>query len=300
MKKYYFSLSVALSSLVAILVLELPDTYSSWLFIIKALSFQLWVAILVICLLACFKVKRPALKAVFGSISLVFIAQITSQVSFVTKPSLDKSFQLLSISALGRTRNGVDLFDFTDKHRPDLLCIQEIESSDLSPLKTLYPYIVKPPNEALAIASKYPLTSIAANKGIQQALLTIDDTFIQVINVHMSRPYNSNYMDESWQQLFSLAAEDKVTILCGDFNSTPHNDNYQLVRNLGYEDSHRYGTGLGFTFPHKQRRMGILGPQVRIDYIFSNRIDFLYSKVVNVSSQTDHKGVLAYLKRPAK
>jgi endonuclease/exonuclease/phosphatase (EEP) superfamily protein YafD len=54
-----------------------------------------------------------------------------------------------------------------------------------------------------------------------------------------------------------------------DLNAGPASGSAHRIAALGADAHWAAGTGFGFTFPTSERRMGILGPWLRIDYLFA-------------------------------
>lgn len=61
---------------------------------------------------------------------------------------------------------------------------------------------------------------------------------------------------------------DVTTVAAGDMNSTEFNSVQDSVRQSFGDAFAEKGFGLGFTYPTHARRLGVLGPFVRIDHIF--------------------------------
>ncbi len=56
-----------------------------------------------------------------------------------------------------------------------------------------------------------------------------------------------------------------------DLNAGPASGSAHRIATLGADAHWAAGTGFGFTFPTSERRMGILGPWLRIDYLFAGQ-----------------------------
>ena len=85
-------------------------------------------------------------------------------------------------------------------------------------------------------------------------------------------------------------AREMPVVIAGDFNTTalttPYRELTDVLRNA-FDD---VGRGFGFTFPTPARRIGLLGPLVRIDHVFaSNEFTFVDAKVLKVHTKiADH------------
>jgi endonuclease/exonuclease/phosphatase family metal-dependent hydrolase len=104
-----------------------------------------------------------------------------------------------------------------------------------------------------------------------------------------------------------VAAEDRPTIVLGDFNTTDQTANYRLVADRLIDVHQAVGRGFGFTFPDFSQARSLdlpwytgpllaAGPVVRIDHIFASQ-HFVPRQafVVPVASGSDHRPVIATL-----
>lgn len=85
-------------------------------------------------------------------------------------------------------------------------------------------------------------------------------------------------------------------IVAGDFNATPWNGGYRTMATRMTDAFRQGGTGPGFTFPTRARRMGTLFPFVRIDHVFvGRRVHVARAFVGRASRGADHFPVVADL-----
>ncbi|RBP52952.1 endonuclease/exonuclease/phosphatase family protein [Arenicella xantha] len=231
-------------------------------------------------------------------INLIFIAP-----NFRISDTLDQkdavsSLTIATFSTLTRTSNTSDIIKFARSEAPDLLCLQEVAQKDrkliAEQLNKLYPHKTQNTNNQLTL-SRFPLRSIK-DVGYFQASLLSHPKFgpIRVINAHMHRPYLSDGIAESWQELFKFIDDSSAAIICGDLNITPNNSLYDLlISRYGFNDS--IISGYGFTYPNAQRRSAILGTLIRIDYILGRAFIPIHTQTVNASNLSDHRAVVSEL-----
>lgn len=210
-----------------------------------------------------------------------------------------QTLSVASFSAMTRTRNGADIVAWLNQEDFDLVCLQEVLPVDLSDLPDSY-YSTKTLQQPLVTLSKIPLRIITSNSHYQLTELIFPPHRIVVANVHLPRQYRSSIEAQAvYQQLQQAlaAANSEALILCGDFNMTPYNSLYAILKDQWYlRDSHiDAGRGLGLTFPSGNRRLALFGPQIRIDYIFSRGLLALNSRTRNVSPASDHLAIEAVL-----
>lgn len=282
-------------SIVQIYILFLSDFYSAALFLIKSFAFQSSLILLVIngFLLILLRPKKYFfIPSVVVNLSL--FALIMNSYSFSSNQiEEDGVLTITTFSALTRTRNGSDIDSYLDEEPPpEILCLQEVLNEDTANFNLYYDHLLHGEKEALAIASKWPIEEVYTSGAVQIANLATGFGDLLVINVHMPRQYWSQEIDDVWLFFLENIMEKKPSILCGDFNMTPYSSMYKkITQELGYEDAQEVGQGFGFTFPHKQRRIAMLGSQFRIDYIFTKGLTRVQSDAFGLSELSDHKAV---------
>lgn len=85
-------------------------------------------------------------------------------------------------------------------------------------------------------------------------------------------------------------------ILAGDGNATVFTPEMRALREILQDAWDQGGFGLGFTFPGPWRRLGMLGPWLRIDYIFHDAaLDTMSARRVDDATGAGHYPVWAEL-----
>ncbi|MDF1762117.1 MAG: endonuclease/exonuclease/phosphatase family protein, partial [Oleibacter sp.] len=130
----------------------------------------------------------------------------------------------------------------------------------------------------------------------QVALLTnrVDKSLNQPVRIQIQQV--SNMLD----QLKGVVEVNEVmpTIVAGDFNSTPFNTVHFLMRQeMAYAKPNGF-MNQTFTFPAEGRRIGFLGPLIRIDHIFYRNMALETAEVLDDSYGSDHYPVKAEFRLP--
>ncbi len=203
-----------------------------------------------------------------------------------------------TFSTLTRTKNIDDIVAFAKSSQANLLCLQEVSQAHrkliIEKLKQQYPYQLETQNNQLTL-STYPLTLTDEDGHIQASVLTHPKWGeLVVINAHMSRPYQHKHLDKAWVSLLALLDKQTKTVLCGDLNITPNNTLYDLLQQR-YKLNDALSSGYGFTFPSSERRLAIVGPFIRIDYIFTKGLRASNTQTLDASDKSDHKAVLTHI-----
>lgn len=133
-------------------------------------------------------------------------------------------------------------------------------------------YAMLPAFGSTLILSRFPIIrSEAGDEGVS-AEIRIEGRTVRLLNMYITRPnqdvgrYRAGY-----RALRERVRREKgPLILAGDGNATVYSREVRRLRGLLRDAWDEKGFGLGATFPGPWRRAGILGPWMRIDYIFHN------------------------------
>jgi endonuclease/exonuclease/phosphatase (EEP) superfamily protein YafD len=237
------------------------------------------------------------------------------------------SLTVMTYNLLGRVERPLEQVAVIRGENPDLVCLQELNppmaQAVEQELGAQYPYQDLHPGDGvigMGIISKYPLRETGARLPLQWVgrpqVLEVDwnGLPVTVVNFHMV-PTNTlspqrisdenDYRQGQAQALVELAQKREHVILCGDANTTPLTQAYQILAN-GLEDTWvQAGFGLGHTFPGSDlpgsSRPHIAGRSVpqwlmRIDYIFiTSDWQTLEAHMARFDYVSDHRGVVAVL-----
>jgi len=239
---------------------------------------------------------------------------------------------VMTFNLLGREDWPLDQVAVIRGEDPDLVCLQELNPSVARALEQklgeAYPYqYVRPESgvEGMGVISKYPLRESGAHLPLQWVgpplILELDweGLPITVVNFHMI-PTNTLSLQRISQEndyrrrlagaLVELARGRDPAILCGDSNTTPLTQAYQILSGELRDAWAEAGFGLGHTFPgsdlpgsSRPRIAGWSVPQwlMRIDYIFvTPGWQVISAHTARFDGVSDHRGVVAVLRLRAK
>ena len=215
-------------------------------------------------------------------------------------------FTVMTFSKMSRNRNYEAIADLLDCKKYDAILMQE--ASDFTALSTEQPSILRDCNtsfvgnqyKSLVLLTPHKITAEQSSKfgnlfvielpgGGPVALLTnrVDKTLNKPVALQQSQVES---MLSATQELRDAGTP---TIIAGDFNATPFNTVHYYMR-----EAMAYARPAGimnqtFTFPAEGRRMGLIGPQIRIDHIFYTGMQLKRADVLDTSAGSDHYPVRA-------
>lgn len=275
-----------------------PDIHSPALFVFKAVLQPIsFIALTTLFIYAAYtRNKSITLVAAFACLinAPFLLPTITHTTSDITH-ARDNKLSVATFSTLTRTNTVNDIIKLVRSENPQLLCLQELSQSHrqylLKQLGGHYAYHIENNNNQLTL-SHYPLLP---KEDLGHYLVSELDHpewgKIEVINMHMPRPYLNAGLNGSWEKLLNQLNNQKKTLLCGDLNITPNNSLYDLLR-YRYNFNDSLTSGYGFTYPNAQRRSALFGPLIRIDYIFTRGMSAHGTRTINASKLSDHRAII--------
>lgn len=252
---------------------------------------------------------RALLTAIaFGLLSFLWVPSMTGNVvaegsAPVTVMSPNLRFGLADPAAVLQILRDED---------PDLVSLQEVTPQLFSDLndggfKKRYPYVVDHAAagpDGTVLASRWPITQQRRVKQTQSANLvaTVDtptgDITVAAIHPAAPKPLSRQAFDEDWTRVMpELLGLSGRTIVAGDFNATPNNEQLRELSFNGYTSAATdAGAGLAFTWP-RQSPPGF--PVARIDHVLFRGGDWRVAKftLLNVSG-SDHLAIVTTLVNP--
>jgi endonuclease/exonuclease/phosphatase (EEP) superfamily protein YafD len=129
-----------------------------------------------------------------------------------------------------------------------------------------------PAGAATLILSRFPIIHSFLGRGVTQADILVGRRAVRLLNMYIERPnVDAHAYRNGYSALEAAIRSNKgALILAGDGNATVFTRELRRLRTLLHDAWDDKGFGLGATFPGPWRRAGILGPWLRIDYIFHN------------------------------
>lgn len=166
-------------------------------------------------------------------------------------------------------------------NRADIFVLQEIADPKglLNQLNGLYAAETKPRacwRGTYLILSRFDLTSadgLAANQAIRCGIELPAGAAV-VYSVHLPRAVReATQQHAAMAQLMADASrQEKPVILAGDYNATPFSQAMRATATDLVNAFDQVGRGPGFTFPTHARRLGSIGPFLRIDHVLVSQI----------------------------
>lgn len=237
---------------------------------------------------------------------------------FMPRPSVAlasaEPIRLMSYNVWGGNRDADRIAAVIKKQQPDLLLLQELDSSLadrlLPALADLYPeghlHVAYVPRLEQAVLSRYPLTPLDSSrkKGkAQQVQVELPDGPVTVWNVHTTSFRGWRWRHNEVARLISedIATAEGPVIVGGDFNTTDQTQTYRLIDHYLDNAHWEAGWGFGFSFPspHRPIRGDLAVPSlVRIDHIFySHHFMARSAATLANSGGSDHFPIVATLSR---
>ncbi|WP_157216024.1 endonuclease/exonuclease/phosphatase family protein [Flavisphingomonas formosensis] len=220
-----------------------------------------------------------------------------------TAPSSAQPLRVVTASFRTYNRDMASAAQLLAGYRPDILVAQEV--SDVPAFLTRLEQesgrrwqAARRGNEI--VASPWPIRDTLPNRAFLRATVATPDGPVTVWNVHAVKSYANAIAIRL--QIAALtedvAAHCGPRIVAGDFNATPWNDSYRTLSERLTDAFRVAGSGPGFTFPTRARRIGFAFPYLRIDHIF---VDAMLQPVAawtgDASPGADHRPVIADLVR---
>ena len=215
-------------------------------------------------------------------------------------------FTVMTFSKMSRNRNYAAIAELLDCKKYDAILMQE--ASDFDALINAHPGIAKDCNTSFVGNQYKSLVLLTPHKIVTEQASKFGNLF--VIELPTSGPVAllTNRVDKSLRSPVALQQSQVEqmllatkelrdagvpTIVAGDFNATPFNAVHYYMR-----EAMAYARPAGimnqtFTFPAEGRRMGMIGPQIRIDHIFYTSMQLKRADVLDTSAGSDHYPVRA-------
>ena len=163
----------------------------------------------------------------------------------------DPPLTVVTANVLTRNRDAASLLAYLEAADPDVLCLQEIDSSwaaALAPLHDEYPHRLVVPDDlgnfGMAVYSRFP--AVFREETIEgvpriRAEVDVNGRSLTVFNVHTSPPMGAVRAGERNRGMARLAADAAATagpvVVCGDLNCSPWSPYFaDLLKDGGLAD----------------------------------------------------------------
>lgn len=213
-----------------------------------------------------------------------------------------KNFEIMTYSVMTRNKEINAIMRVIKENPADIIFLQEVSATNQAHITKKMGSIYRESraymssrNSFLTI-SRYPLKKLPVEKAlygvaIQKLELDIKGKRVQAWNLHFVKPFvNLERHKSTVTKLIASSYMVKEPLLiAGDFNFTERSEEYKQM-SVRFANAHAVsGYSLGFTFPARARRAGLLGPFLRIDHIFyNNAFKSISTQVINDAGGSDH------------
>lgn len=215
---------------------------------------------------------------------------------FVLDTVNEDSIKVLTYSVMGRNTNYGPILDTIKIEDPDIVFLQEVifpNQIKTEWLNNNYLFRSERIESGLIILSKYEIISQEYFQNALKTTVSIDGKIVDLFNIHSIRSiFNyERYKKYTDSLLINFINASEIAIVAGDFNMVPHNEFYKKMTEY-YKDTCTHLCG--YTFPASGRKIGLIAPFIRIDYIFSRGTTCAYgSKVLTQNTSSDHYPVVS-------
>ena len=250
-------------------------------------------AITLLCFYKKYKLLLIINLSLFGILFLNIFIFSEQPTNINSTQSKKNTLSVVSFSKMSRNDNFKELANIIDCNEFDLIVVQEIPDFDTFISSTDYKrncFSVYNENVKKAVFSKFTIED-RGNLGANQLVdISIGKEIITVINVRLDKGIFNSQMQIMQADSLAKAIKkiDNKLIVLGDFNSTEFNYPYKVMTTHLNDSLREVGFNFSQTFPGKARRIGMLGPLIRIDYIFHQGFFVESAYVIDRSYGSDH------------
>ncbi len=216
----------------------------------------------------------------FIFVSLSYLLPFISLSSANSQPALHSNtntpkLRFLSFSVNSRNKEYNQVAQLIKNNPSDIVCLQEIPYSRYEQFKTqlanagLKYHHVYSKKRSLMILSKQPITP---NKTMpyQQATVKLNNKQVRIWNIHSPKSLTKiNYQHYYFDKLYEDISADKTPykLVCGDFNSTPHNNILPLFMTILQPAYQQSINPISLTYPTQKGIVPSPIPLIKIDYL---------------------------------
>ena len=217
------------------------------------------------------------------------------------QPEPTGSLRVMTFNTSYSNGNFAAIASLISSERPDIVFLQQLAS--LSKLQSVlrrtsigFNYFSAPAHDDdTLILSRFPLSQVREFQQRTTAVAAIGGCRVRLWSLHA--PHGQFAIDEQAHYFYEAARDIVVermpVILGGDLNSTEFDSSQAPLRGELADAFSAAGFGPGFTFPSHARRMGVLGPLVRIDHIFFRGLNAVSARTFRDGAGSDHLPVFA-------
>jgi endonuclease/exonuclease/phosphatase (EEP) superfamily protein YafD len=249
--------------------------------------------------------RKWALAAAALAIVLVVLWIDLPSIGRDSVPAQGERVRIVTASLRTMNSNLAAAAERLESYQADVIAVQE--PNDAAVLASLIrrksgPQWRMVTNGGVAIFSRLPLAQAPGpGKGILAARVRLPSgRDLTIWTLRAPKEYWQPFkLSEYHSNLVDQVRLGRPDIVAGDFNATPWNGGHRRMSEIMVDSFRAANPGPGFTFPSRARRMGTLGPLIRIDHIFVRPAIATTRSFVGVASPgADHHPVIADLVIP--
>lgn len=221
-------------------------------------------------------VRDWPVAAVAGLVALLIGAASPASLTRLPPPAHPGGITLTTLSNRTLNRDMVATAEMLRRHPADILVLQEVaDPPRLTALLTGLYHAGRPPRACslgtYLVLSRFPLgrpERLADNIAVV-CPVRLPAGPAAIYSVHLPRALTRrDRQSRAVRALVAHAARQAVpAMIAGDFNATPLTTTLRIAGEHFANAFDAAGSGPGFTFPTPARRMGRLGPFLRIDHV---------------------------------
>ena len=216
--------------------------------------------------------------------------------------SASSAFTFVTFSKMSRNQDFKAVAQLIDCSKYDIIAVQEatgLEQELHGALANSSCNTVFSKQGSLAVFSKYPLVAVEEFKFGMHVITNIANQELSIITLRMDKSLTGNGLKTHQKELSILNDYIKnlltPSVIAGDFNATIHNESIWTVNQHASYLAPNSFWNLEFNFPSTARRIGALGPLIRIDHIFTQRLVATPIEVMSYAYSSDHFPIITKL-----
>lgn len=215
-------------------------------------------------------------------------------------------FTVLTFSKMSRNQNYAAIAELLDCKKYDAILMQE--APDFNALLAAHPELADHCNtsfvgnqyKSLVLLTPHKITAEQSSKFGNLFVIELPTSGpVGLLTNRVDKTLNKPVAFQQSQVERMLSATKELrdagtpTIIAGDFNATPFNAVHYYMREAMAYARPKGIMNQTFTFPAEGRRVGVIGPQIRIDHIFYTGMQLKHAEVLDTSAGSDHYPVRA-------
>ena len=247
----------------------------------------------------------PTILVALAPITLPWLIPQTLNIT----PRLDQisdsessAFTFVTFSKMSRNQDFKAVAQLIDCKKHDIIAVQEasgLEQELHGALANSSCKSVFSKQGNLAVFSKYPLFIVEELKFGVHVVADNGKEDISIITFRMDKSLTERGAKSQQKQITFLSDYLKKlrtpTVIAGDFNATIHNETIWTVNQYASYLAPNSFWNLELNFPSSARRIGALGPLIRIDHIFTLRLVAAPIEVMDDAYGSDHFPIMTKL-----